>query len=186
MERLTTDEKKELLKIARETLIEYLAKKRLPEINVINKRLSELKLGCFVTLKKNGNLRGCIGNFGSNDVLYKNVQKMAIASALEDPRFNPLSAKEVSFVNIEISVLYPLIKVKDISEIVVGRDGLYIVYGFYSGVLLPQVATEYNWDRDEFLSHTCVKAGLPKDGWKKLPVEIYRFEADVFSEGENI
>ncbi|GAB4443885.1 MAG: hypothetical protein OHK0040_14550 [bacterium] len=81
-------------------------------------------------------------------------------------------------------MLYPLIKIKDINEIVVGRDGLYIVYGYYSGVLLPQVATEYGWNKEEFLSHTCLKAGLSSDSWKKLPLEIYRFEADVFGEEE--
>jgi len=185
MERLTLEEKKELLNVARKTLEEYLETKRVPNFNINNIRLKELKLGCFVTLKKDGELRGCIGNFGSRDALYKNVQSMAIASATEDPRFNRVSKKELQSIDIEISVLYPLIKVNDISEIVVGRDGLYIVYGYTSGVLLPQVATEYNWTKEEFLSHTCIKAGLAPDSWKKLPLEIYRFEADVFGEKEN-
>lgn len=181
--RLTKEEKQELLNIARQTLEKYLLeKKKIDHINITNKRLSELNLGCFVTLKKGENLRGCIGNFGSKDPLYKNIQKMAIASALEDPRFPKVTDKELSALKIEISVLYPLIKIKDISEIQVGRDGIYIVYGYYSGVLLPQVATEYGWNREEFLKHTCIKAGLPQDAWKNLPVEIYRFEADVFSE----
>lgn len=182
MERLTDEEKKELLSIARTTLEKYLKTGEIPLIQVNNKRLSELKLGCFVTLKRDGELRGCIGNFSSKDVLYKNVQKMAIASATEDPRFSSVSLKELASLRIEVSVLYPLIKIKDIDEILVGRDGLYIVYGYYSGVLLPQVATEYGWDKEEFLSHTCLKAGLSADSWKKLPLEIYRFEADVFGE----
>lgn len=181
--RLTKEEKEELLTIARQTLEKYLfEKKELDNISITNKRLSELHLGCFVTLKKGEKLRGCIGNFGSKDPLYKNIQKMSIASAVEDPRFQRVTDKELSSLKIEISVLYPLIKIKDISEIQVGRDGVYIVYGYYSGVLLPQVATEYAWNREEFLKHTCIKAGLPQDAWKNLPVEIYRFEADVFGE----
>lgn len=182
MERLKEEEKKELLNIAKLTLTEYLKNKKVPVVQVSNNRLAELKLGCFVTLKKGVELRGCIGNFGSQQVLYKNVQSMAIASATEDPRFNPVSFKELPSLSIEISVLYPLIRINDLSEIVVGRDGIYIVYGYYSGVLLPQVATEYGWNREEFISHTCLKAGLPADSWKKLPLEIYRFEADVFGE----
>lgn len=182
MEALNAKEREELLKIARKTLEEYLQTKRILPVEVENKRLKELQLGCFVTLKKAGELRGCIGNFGTKEPLYKNVQKMAIASATEDPRFKPVTHKELPDLSIEISVLYPLIKVKDLSEIEVGRDGLYIVYGFYRGVLLPQVAVEYNWTREEFLSHTCIKAGLSPDSWKKLPLDIYRFEADVFGE----
>lgn len=182
MERLTLQEKKELLVIARKTLEQYLTNREIPTFRISNNRLAELKLGCFVTLKKNNDLRGCIGNFGSKDVLYKNIQNMAIASATEDPRFKKVTKEELNQLDIEISVLYPLIKVNDLSEILVGRDGLYIVYGFNSGVLLPQVATEYNWNRDEFLSHTCIKAGLHPDSWKNLPLEIYRFEADVFGE----
>lgn len=184
MERLKGEEKKELLAIARITLEEYLKTKRILSIQIKNKRLAELKLGCFVTLKIGKELRGCIGNSDSRTVLYKNVQSMAIASATEDPRFRAVSLKELASIDIEISVLYPLTRVKDISEVVIGRDGLYIVYGYCSGVLLPQVATEYGWSREEFLSHTCLKAGLPKDSWKKLPLEIYRFEADVFGEKE--
>lgn len=181
-ERLLDEEKKELIEISRKTLESFYRDKRIPKVEVKSRRLEELRFGCFVTLKKRGNLRGCLGNFTSKDPLYLNIQKMTIASAKEDPRFEPVNKNELSELEIEISVLYPLIEVKDLDEIKVGRDGLYIEYGFYRGVLLPQVATEYGWDRDEFLSHTCIKAGLPKDAWKKLPLKIYRFEADVFGE----
>lgn len=180
--KLTEKEKNELLKIARKTLEYYFEKKNIKEINTEEKQLYNYKLGCFVTLKKMGQLRGCIGTFVSKENLVENVKNMALASAFEDPRFSKLSANELRDISIEISVLYPLIRIKDINEIEVGRDGLYIVYGHYHGVLLPQVAVEYGWNREEFLSHTCLKAGLPMDAWKNLNLEIYRFEADVFGE----
>jgi AmmeMemoRadiSam system protein A len=182
MERLNEKEKQELLIIARETLKRYYEKGEIPKFEIKNERLKELKLGCFVTLKKHGHLRGCLGNFSSREPLYVNVQKMAIASSKEDPRFEPVKNRELNEIEIEISVLYPLIEVNNFDEIQVGRDGLYIEYGFFRGVLLPQVATEYGWDRDEFLSHTCLKSGLPQDAWKRLNLKVYRFEADVFSE----
>lgn len=184
--KLTEGEKKELLKIARLTLEYHFDKRNINNIKTEEARLYELKLGCFVTLKKKEQLRGCIGTFVARENLVENVKNMALASAFDDPRFDRLKKDELSEISIEISVLYPLIKVRDISEIEVGRDGLYIVYHHFSGVLLPQVATEYGWDRETFLSHTCLKAGLPMDSWKKLDLDIYRFEAEVFNEEEVI
>ncbi len=183
--KLTENEKKELLRSARSAIEYYFDRKDINEIKTSEKRLYELKLGCFVTLKKHHSLRGCIGTFSSRENLFDNVKKMAVASAFEDPRFDRLDKKELNDVCIEISVLYPLIKVNSLNEIQVGRDGLYVVYNYYSGVLLPQVATEYGWNRDEFLSHTCQKAGLPGDAWKRFPIEIYRFEAEIFNEQES-
>ncbi len=180
--RLNEVEKKALLKAARLAIEYYLDKKDVGEIKTAEERLYQLKLGCFVTLKKSGNLRGCIGTFSSRENLFDNVKKMAIAAAFDDPRFDRLVKKELTDIHIEISVLYPLIKIASLDEILVGRDGLYIVYNYHSGVLLPQVATEYVWNKEEFLSHTCQKAGLPMDAWKKLPIEIYRFEAEFFGE----
>lgn len=180
--RLTEKEKNELLSIARKTLEYYFEKKNIREISTQEKQLYEYRHGCFVTLKKKGQLRGCIGTFTSKENLVENVKSMALASALEDPRFSKLGADELKDISIEISVLYPLIRIKDINEIEIGRDGLYIVFGYYHGVLLPQVAVEHGWSREEFLSHTCLKAGLPMDAWKNLNLEIYRFEADVFGE----
>lgn len=181
--RLSDEEKKELLDTVRKTLDAYLRTKEILAMTPVNVRLAELKLGAFVTLKKEGELRGCIGNFSSRDALQKNIQCMSIASATGDPRFRPVTHGEFKDLKIEISVLYPLVPVKEIAEIEVGRDGLYICLGRCSGVLLPQVAKEYGWDRDEFLCHTCVKAGLHPDTWKqRRDIQIYRFEADVFSE----
>ena len=142
------------------------------------------KQGAFVTINKHGTLRGCIGFIRPIYPLYEAVKEAAIAAALHDPRFPPVTPDELKDLEVEISVLSPMVEVKDINEIKVGRDGLYIVYGGFSGLLLPQVATEYGWDRTTFLEHTCVKAGLPRDCWKEPGVRIFRFTAEVFSEEE--
>ena len=105
---------------------------------------------------------------------------MAISAAFQDPRFEPMSAKELEDLDIEISVLTPMKPVTDINEIEVGKHGLMIVKDYYSGLLLPQVATEYGWDRETFLEHTCMKAGLPVNAWKDSDTKIYAFSADVF------
>jgi AmmeMemoRadiSam system protein A len=125
-------------------------------------------------------LRGCIGHIRADHPLHATIKDMAIAAAFEDPRFSPLSRKEFDKIDIEISVLTPFKRITDINAIEVGKHGIYIVKGFYSGLLLPQVATEYGWDRVAFLEHTCNKAGLPKDAWKEKDTEIYLFSADVF------
>jgi AmmeMemoRadiSam system protein A len=116
--------------------------------------------------------------------LYQTVAEMAVAAAVEDPRFPPLTLDELPLITIEISVLSPLEEVEDVEEIEVGKHGLYIIRGFYRGLLLPQVATEYNWDRETFLQHTCLKAGLPTDCWQDQETKIYKFSAEVFGEEE--
>ncbi|RKZ20397.1 AMMECR1 domain-containing protein, partial [bacterium] len=131
---------------------------------------------------KHGELRGCIGLIKGIKPLYLAVQDMAIAAALRDPRFPPVSPSELDEIEIEISVLTPLKEVKDVEEIKVGRDGIYIERGYHSGLLLPQVATEYGWTREEFLDHTCMKAGLFPGCWKEEGTKIYRFSALIFSE----
>lgn len=140
------------------------------------------KLGCFVTLHIYKELRGCIGTFRNDRELYINVWDMAIQAAFNDPRFPPLTNKEFAISDIEISILTPMEKVDNINCIVIGKDGLYVKKGFHSGVLLPQVATEYSWNKEEFLSYTCQKAGLRPDIWKYDKIEIYKFSAVVFSE----
>jgi len=107
---------------------------------------------------------------------------MAVAAAFDDPRFPPLKAEELKDLELEISVLSPLKKIRDIHEIEVGKHGLYIVRGYHSGLLLPQVAIEYGWDRETFLEETCYKAGLPPDAWRDAQTEIYVFSADYFGE----
>ncbi len=133
-----------------------------------------------MTLKINGELRGCIGTIKAREPLADAVANMAVAAAFEDPRFIEISEEEFQMSEIEISVLSPLKVVRSVSEIKVGRDGLLINLEMHSGLLLPQVATENDWDVIEFVEQTCLKAGLPKNSYKERTVEIYRFEAVVF------
>ncbi len=183
MGKLSKEEKEQLLSIARKSLESYLSKGRISFPEVSSPTLKE-KRGAFVTLKKGGMLRGCIGLIYPLKPLYQTVAEMAVAAAVDDPRFPPLTPEELPLVEIEISVLSPLERVKSIEEIEVGKHGLYIRSAPFAGLLLPQVATEYNWDRETFLQHTCLKAGLPVDAWQKEDTEIYKFTAEVFSEGE--
>ena len=183
MSELNLQEQKELLILARNTLKSYLKNRKIPEYETANPALLR-KAGAFVTLNKHHTLRGCIGNFVSTDPIFKNVQIMAIAAAVEDPRFRNVTFKELQDIDIEISVLSELQIVQNPDEIKIGEHGIYITKGFYRGVLLPQVATEYGWDRDTFLSETCVKAGLPPNEWKKGGIKIEKFSAQVFNEKE--
>jgi len=144
----------------------------------------DFKSGCFVTLHKRGRLRGCIGNFRDDVDIVTNIGEMAAQAAFHDPRFPELSEKELDEIDFEISVLSPMIPVEGFDEIVIGRDGLYVIKGFNRGVLLPQVATENGWDKETFLSQTCVKAGLSADTWQKEEIKLLRFEASVFGEKE--
>ncbi len=138
--------------------------------------------GAFVTLHSSGMLRGCIGNIIGRRPLIDTVTSMAHAAAFDDPRFPALRPEEFNRIHIEISVLSPLREITDISEIKTGVHGIFMTRGFSSGVLLPQVATEQGWDRDTFVQHTCMKAGLPKDAWKDPATKIEIFSAVVFSE----
>jgi AmmeMemoRadiSam system protein B/AmmeMemoRadiSam system protein A len=172
--------RKELLKIARLSIEGYLSSGNIPESKPKNAELLK-NSGAFVTLEKNGNLRGCIGYTQAIMPLYETVTRAAIAAATQDTRFNPVSKEEIKQLEITISVLSPLRQIKDVNEIEVGKHGLVIRKGGYSGLLLPQVATEEGWDRMTFLQQTCRKAGLPIDAWKEN-ADIYVFTADVFSE----
>ena len=180
---MSEEAKEELLRIARMSVRERLEggsdEMRTPE----NEELS-CERGVFVSLHKKGSLRGCIGVFTCDKPLYETVGNMAACAAFEDPRFPPLRKFEIDDVDFEISVLSPLRRIDDPREVEVGTHGIYIIRGSQRGVLLPQVATDYGWDRDTFLNHTCLKAGLPKDAWKDRETEIYVFTADVFGEKE--
>ncbi len=142
----------------------------------------QTKCGAFVTIHKFGNLRGCIGNITSNSPLWKTIIKMAVEASLHDPRFAPVNPSEVDDLDIEISVLSPFEKIEDINKIEVGKHGLFIKAGFYQGLLLPQVAIEYGWNRTQFLEHTCLKAGLGPQCYKEKNCEIFIFSATVFGE----
>lgn len=138
--------------------------------------------GAFVTLKKEGALRGCIGHIAASEPLFETVREAAVSAAFEDPRFPPLGKEEWNATTIEISVLSPFEKITDPGRIRVGTHGIMIRRGYRSGLLLPQVATEQGWDRDAFLTHTCFKAGLPADAWKSPECSIEIFSAIVFHE----
>lgn len=137
-------------------------------------------MGAFVCLKTKGELKGCIGYVKPVLPLVDTIRQMAVQAAFHDPRFMPLNLREWKETEIEISVLTPVKKIKNIEEIEVGVHGLYIEKDGYSGLLLPQVAVENGWDGIEFLEHTCYKAGLPKNAWKSKDVDIFIFSADVF------
>lgn len=180
---LNEQDKQVLLEIARKSIENALANQANPEITSDSPLLKE-KRGAFVTLTKHGMLRGCIGYIYAIKPLYETIVEMAQAAAFRDPRFPAVTKEEVDDLNIEISVLTPLKEIDDINEIEVGKHGIIIERGGYSGLLLPQVATEYGWDRETFLEHTCNKAGLPTDAWKKEGTKIKIFSADIFREEE--
>jgi AmmeMemoRadiSam system protein A len=177
---LSDQDKRTLHEIAKAAIESRLRGKSPPETAIESPVLKESR-GAFVTLNKKGRLRGCIGYIEGRGPLHKTVEEMAEAAAFSDPRFTPLQQEELRDLEIEISVLTPLRKITDTAEIEVGKHGIYITRGsWYSGILLPQVATEYGWDRDTFLEHTCQKAGLPSNAWKEKETEIFIFSADVF------
>ncbi|PWT92240.1 MAG: AMMECR1 domain-containing protein [Acidobacteria bacterium] len=138
----------------------------------------------FVTLKKHGQLRGCIGILEERYPLGEAIVKSAISAAVHDPRFPPVKPKELSELHVEISVLSPFHEVHDIEEIEVGVHGIHITAGRNRGLLLPQVAPEHHWDRITFLNHTAMKAGLVADAWKNPDTRIQIFSAEVFGEDE--
>lgn len=181
---LNEKDKADLLNIARQTLTSYLKTSAIPDFskNNFSDNLSR-PAGAFVTLKLNGNLRGCIGNFNPEKPLITTVQQMAIAAATQDPRFNPVTPDEIDKLEIEISVLTPLKKISSADEFNLGKQGIYIKKGYKSGTFLPQVADETGWSKEEFLGHCSRdKAGIGWDGWKSA--ELFTYEAIVFSEHE--
>ena len=173
------EEKAFLHKSARGAIEHRLTGKPLPSLEGETRKLQE-KRGAFVTLKRKGQLRGCIGYTQAFKPLSQTIMEMAQAAAFQDPRFPPLAKNELADLEIEISVLTPFRPIQDIKEIEVGKHGLFIERGGYSGLLLPQVATEYHWDRQTFLEHTCLKAGLPKEAWKDKNTKIQVFSAEIF------
>lgn len=169
-----------LLKIARQSIDAHLSGKPLPRFEVSDTLKSNG--GAFVTLTKSGQLRGCIGYTEAFKPLWQCVSECAISAAVNDPRFPPVQLTELAGLHVEISVLTPLQRIKSFDEIKIGRDGLMISLGGRRGLLLPQVATDYGWTRDEFLQHTCQKAGLPFDAYKSPDAVIQKFQAVVFGE----
>jgi hypothetical protein len=181
---LSPQDKETLLGLARTTIARYVVDRSLPEVD--GDHLSaELNTPCgaFVTLKKRGQLRGCIGRFDASEPLYQVVGQMAVAAATEDYRFRPVVASEVPELTIDISVLTPMRRINSIAEFELGRHGIYIRQGARSGTFLPQVAQDTGWTAEEFLGHCAQdKAGIGWQGWKEA--ELYVYEALVFGEQE--
>jgi len=179
---LTEEQKKRLLEIARQTIKYKLEKGKDLKVDEVDETLNR-KMGAFVTLHEDGQLRGCIGNLIGSKALYLTIQEMALEAAFRDPRFTSLKLKELNKIEIEISVLSPLEKVDSCEDIILGTHGVLIQKGMRSGVFLPQVAEETGWSKEEFLSCLCShKAGLPPDAWKDPATEMYAFTAEIFSE----
>ncbi len=177
---LTKEEEKEILKLARTALEMHVRERKAPDYKTSNPKL-ETKCGAFVTLHKDGELRGCIGYIEAFKPLYETIIEMAQAASTKDPRFPPVSPDELADIHLEISVLSPLAPLTDFSLIEIGRHGLVVRQGYYSGLLLPQVAVEWKMDPTAFLEHTCMKAGLHKNAYKD-GAEVSYFSAQVFSE----
>jgi AmmeMemoRadiSam system protein A len=178
---LSTADKQLLLHVARDSIEAHLKGKSATPVKTESAVLCEAR-GAFVSLHRQGQLRGCIGYLDAVKPLLQTVREMAAAAAFHDPRFRPLQASELADLEIEISVLSPMRLIKSTDEIEVGKHGLYIVKGLNRGLLLPQVATQYRWDRLPFLEQTCCKAGLPPDAWKDPDTKIYVFSAAVFAD----
>lgn len=180
---LSETDKKFLLQLARRVITAECAGESIELDRLPSPVLGEAR-GGFVTLKKNGQLRGCIGYIEAIKPITDTVIDMAKAAAFNDWRFPPVTADEVAGIDIEISVLSPIAQIDDPAVIEVGTHGIIITRDAHRGLLLPQVATEWGWDRETFLEQTCVKAGLPADAWKESGTRIEIFSADVFSEIE--
>jgi AmmeMemoRadiSam system protein A len=179
---LTAEERQALLQVARESIAAHFQRRR-PQLPAANGALAENR-GAFVTLhRRDGELRGCVGMMQSDRPLLDTVARMAVASATEDGRFEPVTEAELGGLKIEISALGPLAPIRP-EQVEVGRHGLLISSAGRRGVLLPQVPVEHGWDREAFLAHTCRKAGLPADTWRKPGVELLGFTATVFGEKE--
>lgn len=175
---LDEDEKKMLKQIAYDAIKTTLEGKAYQQPSHLTEKL-KTKCGAFVSLHKQGRLRGCIGHFGEDIPLYETVYRMAKAAAFEDPRFPRVSRDELPDIDIEISVLTPMKRIHSIDEFQLGKQGIYMRKGYHAGTFLPQVADEVNWNKEEFLGHCAQdKAGIGWDGWKTA--ELYIYEAIVF------
>jgi AmmeMemoRadiSam system protein A len=178
---LSAADKKLLLHVARDSIAARLKGASVPAPPEVGAHLKE-RCGAFVSLHRQGRLRGCIGYLEAVKPLITTIQEMAQAAAFNDPRFGPLKPEELADLEIEISVLSPMRLTDNTDAIVIGKHGLLIARGPHRGLLLPQVATQYGWDRLTFLQQTCQKAGLPPDAWKDPATQIYTFTAEIFAD----
>jgi MEMO1 family protein len=180
--KLAGREKQELMNIARKSVETAVAEHKLYECSPAGLAALERDRGAFVTLRKKGELRGCIGYIAPRKPLCMTVRDVAALAALRDTRFTPVAAAELRDLEYEVSVLSPLRRVTDWKQIRVGHDGLLVRKGEYEGLLLPQVASEEHWNRETFLNETCVKAGLAPRCWQDEDTDVFSFTADVFGQ----
>ncbi len=177
---LTAIERAALLGVARASLLALLEQRPAPPPPETG-ALGEPR-GAFVTLYVKGELRGCVGTFGTTEPLARTVARMAVAAATEDPRFPALEARELPALVLSVSALGPRRPLPDPLEVRVGKDGLLVKRGWHRGALLPKVAVEHGWSAEEFLKHVCLKAGLPARAWQEPGTELETFEAEEFGE----
>lgn len=181
---LSSQDKKELLALARQTILQTIKNGRLAARKVSDKKFSS-KAAVFVTLWKKDGLRGCVGQTQAVYPLGQAVVQAAYSAAFEDPRFPQVEEKELKDINIEISILSPLEKIDNADKIKLGTHGVYVCCGYNAGIFLPEVATQTGWSKEEFLCHLCGdKAGLTPYAWKDPSSQLYIFTVDVFSEEE--
>lgn len=181
---ITDEEKAILLHAAREAIQSLFDREvKISEVDYnFYPNLTKRNAGAFVTLTKRGQLRGCVGYLSSAKTLFDTVVDAAKNSAINDPRFSPVTAMELQQIDIEISVLSPPVPISKYEDIVIGEHGLYLEDDIYRAVLLPQVAVEHNYSTSQFLSSLCEKAGMERSAWMSQRLNIKVFTADVFSE----
>lgn len=179
---LTDSEKMMLLDAARTSIENVLkGKDDVKPLTGSHPKVFSEEYGLFVTLHRKGKLRGCIGHIRPDSPLFEEVQSVAYLAAFEDPRFPSLTSEELEEIDIEITLLSPMVQIKDTDLVEPGKHGLMLRKAYFQGLLLPQVATEQGWDRETFLRQTCLKAGLTTDCWKSENTEIFVFTAYIFS-----
>lgn len=180
---LSDEHRKQLLALARASIACGFDGREDPPEESFYDEVLRRPAGAFVTLRTHeGDLRGCIGSIYAREALCRAVHSSALSAAFRDPRFSPVRPEELPGLMIEISVMGPIERVTAFDEVMVGRDGLIISRGHHAGLLLPQVATEYGWDRETFLDQTCVKAGLSRGVWRDRLTVVEKFSAEVFGE----
>lgn len=179
---LTDAQKIRLLQISRQAIFHQVNRGRVPPVDVDDERLLKPG-GAFCSLLMQGRLRGCIGTFEDGKPLYETVVDVSVGAATRDERFGPMRLDEVPRLDIELSVLSPMSLV-EADAVVPGEHGLFITMGRQRSTLLPQVATDFDWDREELLNQACTRAGLPPDAWKDPQCRIEVFTAEVFSESD--
>jgi AmmeMemoRadiSam system protein A len=170
-----------LLQLARDAIVAHIGRLAEPALSL--EGVFARRGGAFVTLHAHGSLRGCIGHVESDEPLGHVIPRCAISAATQDPRFATVDVGELAHLDIELSLLGPVESITGLADIEIGRHGLIVERGWSRGLLLPQVATEWHWDAETFLAHTCRKAGLPDEAWKR-GATLWRFEAEVFAEAE--